>query len=171
MKKTISGIYKIEDVKTGNVYIGSANKKNGIKKRWSWHLARLRKNKHYYVELQETWNDDENRIKFEILEVCDDDELEERENYYIDYCKKVGWNVINKQEIATRKSSVKDTSNMKLAQRGENNGNKKINEEEAIEIIIHKQQRKMTHKELAELYDISQSQISKIGIHKWGYLT
>lgn len=169
-QKLIGGIYKIEDIKTGNVYIGSANRKNGIKKRWSWHLARFRKNKHYYKELQNAWNDNENRIKFEILEICDDDELEERENYYIDYCKKVGWNVMNKQENAIRKRNVRDTSLMRLAQRGANNGNSRISEEDAIEIIIHKQQGVMAHKDMAELYNISASQVAKIGKEKWGYL-
>ncbi|EPS53039.1 hypothetical protein CFSAN002368_01657 [Clostridium botulinum A1 str. CFSAN002368] len=32
IKKLISGIYKIEDIETGNVYVGSADSENGIKK-------------------------------------------------------------------------------------------------------------------------------------------
>jgi len=133
----ISGVYKIEDVETGLVYVGSANLKSGIKKRWSNHLTKFRKNKYPYKELQDAWNIDNDRIKFEILEEClDDDMLEERENYYIKYVGLIdGWTCINKQPIATRKGEISDTSKMQKAQQGESNGhNTTLSRDDVIEI-------------------------------------
>lgn len=167
--KLISGIYKIEDVKTGAVYVGSADSANGIKKRWSNHATLLKNNSHRYKELQDAYNDDTNRIKWEILEECGDDELEELENYYIDYCNKVdGWTVINKQKNTKRKCKVKDTSKMKKAQQGENNGhNTKLSEDDVIEI---RQMIKNGIKQyvIAEKYDISKTLVSNIkNKHRW----
>lgn len=135
MSKLIAGIYGIEDEKTGNLYVGSADTDNGIKKRWSCHKAHLRNNEHKYKELQEAFNDDENRIKWIILDECyDDSKLEELENYWIEYCKRVeGWNVINKEQKSKKRTKVSDTSKMKVAQTGESNGhNTKLKVEDVI---------------------------------------
>ncbi|WP_236884025.1 GIY-YIG nuclease family protein [Clostridium botulinum] len=163
IKKLISGIYKIEDIETGNVYVGSADSENGIKKRWSCHLAHLRKNKHYYKELQEAYNDNPERIKWEILDVCSDDELEERENYWIKYCDMIdGWHVINKEKRSKKRSKVKDTSNMSKAQTGDKNGhNTKLSVQDVKEI---KRALKKGVKQviLAEQYNVSQTHIWNI---------
>lgn len=136
MEKIISGIYGIEDIQTGDIYVGSADSENGIKKRWSCHAAHLKNNRHSYEELQKAFNNNKNRIKWIILEECPDEELEERENYWIDYCDKVdGWHVINKEKKSKKRTKVKDTSNMKVAQQGENNGNCcKLTVEDVVEI-------------------------------------
>ena len=90
----ICGIYKIEDVKTGNIYIGQTD---DIKRRLTNHNARIKKSYHDYKEFNEAYADDPERIKFEILEECDESELKAREKYWINYCQKVdGWTVINK---------------------------------------------------------------------------
>ena len=161
--KIISGIYKIEDTVTGLVYVGSANQKSGIKKRWSNHLAKFRTNKYSYKELQDAWNIDENRIKFEILEICTDDGLlEERENYYIKYVSMIdGWTVINKQKKAKRASEPKSTSKMKKAQQGELNGHSSLTTDQVIEI------KKMLLDGIkgyiiAKKYGVSGTQISRI---------
>lgn len=124
MDKLVAGVYGIEDVNTGKIYIGSADKDNGIKKRWSCHMAHLRNNEHKYKELQEPFNDDENRIKWTILEECyDDSQLEELENYYLEYADKVeGWHVINKEKKSKKRTKVADKSKMSKAQTGESNG-------------------------------------------------
>jgi len=122
MDKLISGIYGIED-ESGNLYVGSADSDNGIKKRWSNHKTKLRNNEHKYSELQDAFNADENNIKWIILEECSDDELEERENYWIKYADRVdGWNVINKEKKSKKRTKVADTSLMKIKQTGEANG-------------------------------------------------
>ncbi len=170
-QKLIGGIYKIEDVKTGNVYIGSADSDTGIKKRWSHHESSMKGQYHDYREFNEAFTDDPHRIKFEILEECDDDELENRENFWIKYCSAVdGWTVINKRKKASRRGKTRCVLNMQIAQRGENNGNKKLSEQQAIEIIIHKQQKLIKQKDIAEIYNISQSQVSQIGKERWEYL-
>ncbi|MGY0372491.1 GIY-YIG nuclease family protein [Clostridium sp. JNZ J1-5] len=161
--KIIGGIYKIEDVETGNVYVGSADSDNGIQKRWSCHLAHLRNGEHYYPELQEPYKEEPNRIKWEILDICDDDELEERENYWINYCSMIdGWTVINKQKKAKRKGKVKDKSKMKAAQTGENNGhNTKLSVEDVKE-IKKMLQKGLGQTELANKYDVSPTLIHNI---------
>lgn len=137
MNKLIAGVYGIEDVRTGNIYIGSADSDNGIKKRWSCHKAHLRKNEHKYKELQEAFSDDKSRIKWIILEECyDDSELEERENYWIEHADRVeGWNVINKEQKSKKRTKVADKTKMKEAQTGESNGhNTKLCIEDVKEI-------------------------------------
>ncbi len=132
MENLISGIYKIEDFETGAVYVGSSK---NIKKRWSNHLAKLRTDKHSYTEFQDAWNIDNNRIKFEILEECNADNLESMENYFIGYCSAIdGWTIINKRIIAKRAKPVADTSNMVKAQTGSNNGHCTLSDEEVAEI-------------------------------------
>jgi len=125
----VSGIYKLEN-ELGDVYVGSANSKNGIAKRWSNHLSRLRKNNHLYSELQESWNRDVNNIKFEILEECNDEMLEEREDWWFKHVQRIdGWKLINKQKKPARRSPVKDKEKMVKAQTGESNGNCKYSAE------------------------------------------
>jgi hypothetical protein len=151
MKSNISGIYKIEN-EHGEVYIGRADSKNGVAKRWSNHLARLRKGIYSYNQLQESWNKDARNLKWEVLEECSDEELEEREKWWIDYCNKIdGWTVINKwQDKVGRIRSVSDTTNMKKAQSGEKNGNSKISKDTAI-LIKMMLLMNMKIKDIAEL--------------------
>jgi group I intron endonuclease len=164
----VSGIYKIEDVVTGNIYIGRADSENGIKKRWSNHLAKLRSGNHDYTELQEAWDIDKSRVKFEILQECSDEELEDAENYWIDYCKKVdGWTVINKRKEAKRKSKVKNKRNMRAAQQGINNGHCQTD----IDIIIAIKSdiaMGMRNRDIAKKYGKSPSYISMVKIgERW----
>jgi hypothetical protein len=166
--KIISGIYKIEDFKTGNVYVGSADQDNGIKKRWSNHLTHLRNGDHYYKELQEPYDIDKNRIKWEILKECGDDELQERENYWIHYCSLVdGWTVINKQKNAVRKSKVKDKSKMIKAQTGENNGHcTKLTKENVFQ-ILDMVKKGIDREKIAAKFDIYPCYISRFGKDRW----
>lgn len=57
------------------------------------------------------------------MEECSDYELEERENYWIEYADRVeGWNVINKEKKSKKRTKVADTSLIKAKQTGESNG-------------------------------------------------
>lgn len=162
----VSGIYKIEDIVNGYVYVGSANKKSGIAKRWSNHCSKLKRGIHEYKKLQDSWNQNVNNIKWEILEECSDDVLEEREAWWMNYVQKVdGWTLINKQKDPVRKSSVKDTSKMKDAQSGSRNGNKKYNEELIREIKI-KMANGVSLEEISEETGISVNYLNQI---KYGY--
>lgn len=77
-----SGIYKIENVANGKVYIGSSN---NIERRWQKHKALLRHNKHQNRHLQNAWNKyGEDRFIFSIVELCPVDSLLNKEQYFID---------------------------------------------------------------------------------------
>lgn len=77
------GIYKIENLVNGKVYIGQSI---NFKRRFSEHLTELRNNKHANQYLQASWNKyGEHNFKISILELCDIDNLEIKENYWINY--------------------------------------------------------------------------------------
>lgn len=65
------GIYKIENLFEGIVYIGESN---NIEERWIKHKEDLRNNTHHSKQLQKDWNEygDENNFKFEIIETIPD---------------------------------------------------------------------------------------------------
>ncbi len=64
------GIYKIENIWDGKVYIGESN---NIEERWKTHKEDLNNNKHHSYKLQEAWNKDgEISFVFEIIKELDD---------------------------------------------------------------------------------------------------
>lgn len=78
----ISGVYKITNTVNGKFYIGSSK---NIKNRWFKHTALLRHNKHENLHLQNAWNKyKEENFVFEILELCELEDLLIREQYYLD---------------------------------------------------------------------------------------
>ena len=166
MKEHICGIYKIEN-EIGEVYIGSANAKQGIAKRWANHLSNLRKGIHKYSELQDSWNRDTKNLKWEVLEECLDNisdlELAKKEEYWVKYCNFVDdWNVINKNQNKFRRHTVKDVSKMCVAQSGSSNGNARLVEDDVREIRRLYKDSKYNFRELADLYKVSIGHISNI---------
>lgn len=176
--KLISGVYKIEDVTTGSVYVGTADKDNGILKRWSNHKTKLKNSEHEYEELQEAFDADTNRIKWEILEdhsnlefESDDEEneyLDERENYFIRYCDMIdGWTVINRNKNSKRKGKVKDKSKMIEAQTGDNNGHcTKLSSKKVFEILDMLKDG-VNREIIADKFDVSAKYIYRIGKDRW----
>ena len=78
---TKSGIYKIENMVTGECYVGSAVNMNGRKRQ---HLHHLRQGKHHSPYLQRSYNKHgEEAFVFSILEECAREVLTERETYWI----------------------------------------------------------------------------------------
>lgn len=75
-------IYKIQNIKNGKYYIGSANNFEIRKKQ---HINDLNKLKHHNYLLQRDWNyyGDEN-FKFTVLEVVPDDQKFQKEQEYLD---------------------------------------------------------------------------------------
>lgn len=76
------GIYKIANRKNGWSYIGSSK---SIENRWKQHISELEDKKHHCYRLQYDW--DKYGIcefDFSVLEICDEDVLIQREQYYID---------------------------------------------------------------------------------------
>ena len=76
-----SGIYKIENTVNGKVYVGQSK---DINVRISHHFASLRKNSHSNIYLQRAFNKyGEHSFVWEIIEQCNEDELDDKERYYI----------------------------------------------------------------------------------------
>lgn len=160
MSNKICGVYKIEDVESGDIYIGYSN---DVKRRLSTHNANIKGGKHDYQEFNEAYKDNPDRVKFEILEICNEDEVAERETWHIQHWKKIdGCNVLNKNEKTTKKSKVKDTTRMCAAQAGEGNGNcNKLNADDVKEIKkLLKEGKKQS--QLAKRYNVSQTLIWNI---------
>jgi group I intron endonuclease len=82
MKSEKCGIYQIQCRTTGKCYVGSSKQ---IYVRWSQHRSRLRRGKHTGVHLQRAWAKYGAEVfVFSVLEECGRDELEAREQHYID---------------------------------------------------------------------------------------
>lgn len=75
-----SGIYQIINTVDGKRYIGRSNH---LDKRWKLHSWMLRTNRHFNPHLQRAYNLDPNAFKFEVLEYCDVEDLNEKEVFYI----------------------------------------------------------------------------------------
>lgn len=83
MNKSKPGIYKIEHIGSGKLYVGSAIH---IGRRWGLHLRRLRKCNHHSAKLQNAWNKyGADAFVFSILENVDNPEnLLEVEQKWLD---------------------------------------------------------------------------------------
>ncbi|WPC42936.1 GIY-YIG nuclease family protein [Clostridium sp. JS66] len=161
MKQKVIGIYGIEDVETGDIYIGHSK---DIAKRWSNHAAFLKNNEYRYKELQSAYNLDCKRIKYTILEECKISELKELEDWWIKYADNIdGWNVINKQKHGGESKTVSDTSNMQIAQTGENNGHcTKLNANKVRQIKVYQKNNTYNDEELSIMYNVSLTHINNI---------
>lgn len=80
-----SGVYKILNLITNKFYIGSSS---DVKHRWSIHKSGLKKNTHHSKILQNAWNKyGEQNFIFEVVELCEVNRIQEREQFYIDSLK------------------------------------------------------------------------------------
>jgi group I intron endonuclease len=82
------GIYKITNINNNKYYIGQVGKgKNKtFQIRFKEHISALKNNKHINKHLQLAWNKyGENNFKFEIVEECSREQLNDREKYWIKY--------------------------------------------------------------------------------------
>lgn len=75
------GIYKIINTANSKFYVGSSKKIEARFKQHRWHLT---KGTHHSRILQNSWNKyGEDVFAFEVLELCAVEELEAREQYYL----------------------------------------------------------------------------------------
>lgn len=91
-----TGIYKITCIVNGKIYIGSSI---DIARRFREHRSRLKMQTHSSVHLQRSWNKHgKDKFLFSIIEECDQNNLIEREQYWIDelkpYLKDIGFNML-----------------------------------------------------------------------------
>lgn len=89
------GIYKIENIIDGKIYIGSSK---NIELRWHQHKYCLYKNKHHSILLQRAWNKyGKENFEFSVVEECSEEDLLIREQYYLDlyksYDRNIGYNI------------------------------------------------------------------------------
>lgn len=79
------GVYKIENIITGDCYIGSST---DLIKRKRSHWTCLRGIRHRSIEIQKAWNEyPEEVFEFVVLELCEKDKLLINEQKYIDKLK------------------------------------------------------------------------------------
>jgi group I intron endonuclease len=84
----VSGVYKIVNLVTGRVYVGSSK---NVESRWFSHKYSLKHGKHYNSYLQNSYNKHgKGAFKFSIIEKCEKEELEIREQYWYEYYKENG---------------------------------------------------------------------------------
>jgi hypothetical protein len=98
-----SGVYKISNLNTHRIYIGSAE---DLIDRYETHMYALLGNYHHSNTLQEFWNKEPclNMFYFDIIEQCSIDKLEEREQYYLDTLLKASENNSEFYRLAFNKS-------------------------------------------------------------------
>lgn len=83
---SLTGVYRIFNLINGKFYIGSASLKFSTRR--THHFRLLEKDMHFNIHLQNAVN--KYRIEnflFEIIEICDSNQCEEREQFYIDTLK------------------------------------------------------------------------------------
>lgn len=109
----IKCIYAILNLTTDKMYIGSSN---NLYKRWHIHKSTLRNNKHENSYLQRAWNKHgELDFILVIIEQCDNKNLEEREQHWIDFTKCYDRNIgYNSRLIANNNTGVKFSEETKL---------------------------------------------------------
>lgn len=79
----MQGIYKIENIINGKVYIGQST---NIEARWQHHIIYLNENIHRNPHLQNAWNKyGSKHFNFSVIEECEYDVMSDREQYWIDY--------------------------------------------------------------------------------------
>lgn len=109
------GIYKIENLKDNKIYIGSSV---NIEKRFYNHFCMLKKGTHDNQHLQNAFNKFGLELfKHTIIEECDNNQLFERENYYITLFKsnnsEFGYNMATVNEF--RRNTFNDEVKIKLS--------------------------------------------------------
>lgn len=95
-----SGIYKIENLINGKIYIGSCK---DFYKRYHNHFSKLKLNKHFSKHLQSSFNKyGQENFKFQILVKCPVEYLMKMEQWFIDNMKPA----YNKRIIAERNTGI-----------------------------------------------------------------
>lgn len=121
-----SGIYKITHIESGRFYVGSAK---SIKARWSTHRQDLLKNKHHSKYLQAIYNKyGKDSIEYEIIELCDLEQLLVREQHYIDTLQPT----LNMVKTAGSPKGYKHSEEVKIKQAERQRGRKVTFSEEAL---------------------------------------
>ena len=77
----MTGIYSIKNTINNKIYVGQSV---NLESRFTDHKSALRNNRHFNKHLQDSWNKyGEESFEFNIIEECEDQNLDEREQFYI----------------------------------------------------------------------------------------
>lgn len=139
-----TGIYKIENMLNGKVYIGQSK---NIGRRWTQHKQRSMENgcKEYDYPLYRAFRKyGIDNFDFSILEECSEETLNEREQYWIKYfnSKKNGYNQTDGGAAAP--------------------SNQQLSREEVDQIISYLQDTNYSHSEIASMFHIATWTVSDI---------
>jgi group I intron endonuclease len=101
----MTGIYAIENIATGEVYVGQSR---NIPNRYQQHLSMLERGEHHSLKLQKAYNSTgAEGFTLKILELCDESELDRKEQEWIQkldaYDK--GYNMRNQTELPSNLDS------------------------------------------------------------------
>lgn len=162
--KKVGGIYKIENLLNGKVYIGSSS---NIYNRWIYHFRTLKDNKHYNYHLQQAFNKyGEHNFNFSVIEIIKNEfddlnkykkELISRETFYIkkyeSFNKDKGYNLTKTaEEVYDGSLTIEDLKNGKGA----------VTYEQYDKIINLLVNTELTFLEIAEEVGIDKGTISSI---------
>ena len=116
-EQNITGVYIIECIVNGLVYIGSSI---NIRARWNQHICSLNKGTHGNSHLQNAWNTyGECSFEFSILDLCERTNLQDFEQKYLDlfksYNRNFGFNIAEKAFLPpmTEESRKKQSESLK----------------------------------------------------------
>ncbi len=118
-----SGIYIIQNTQNNKIYIGQAQ---NIQQRWQYHRRSLRGGYHANAHLQRVWSKYGEKIfKFLILEYCPVEQLNEREQHYLDIYMPKGacYNISVDAASPMRGRSISEETRQKMSEA--NRGRKK----------------------------------------------
>jgi len=118
-----SGIYLIINQINRQVYVGQSI---NVTRRWKRHKNELKTNKHHNEHLQRAWNSyGEEFFSFEILEICLIENLPIREQFWLDYYKKLGntYNQGNCADNPFRGRTHTDVAKRKISEAHKGNTN------------------------------------------------
>ena len=107
-----TGIYKIENIITGDLYIGQSS---GLIERKCGHWGKLRRNIHYNTYLQRAWNKyNEDNFVFKIILFCEICELTDYEQKLIDKWQPV-YNIRRECVISNLGITLSESTKQKMS--------------------------------------------------------
>lgn len=104
------GIYKIENLVNGKIYVGQSI---DIERRWKQHSQELRSNRHFNYHLQNSWNKHGgDNFLFDILDECSEENLNSKESCWINKLdslnKNKGYNMTDICGVTKQTQEVRD---------------------------------------------------------------
>ena len=168
------GIYKIKNIGDEKVYIGHSL---NIEYRWRKHVEALKAKRHENIHLQRAWDKHgKDNFIFEKIEVCRENELKDREQYWMDYYKcynhDKGYNICPTADQTILAEETKHKMSLmakKRLENPENHGRAILNWEKVKEIRrLYCEEGRMSS-ELAKMFNVVKQVITHV-IHNKAWI-